>query len=281
MKRANHSVLLLFLLMISFSASEIFGQEFRTPRPSPNASVTQTIGVTDVTIHYSRPGVKNRTIWGELVPYNQIWRTGANEVTSITFSDPVKVNGNELDAGTYGIHTIPAENEWTIIFSKNTQVGCNSNYKEENAVLKIKVKPVHSEFTERLIFTFDDVTDNSAIVNLSWEKLRVPFTIETATQELTFAKAKNAIDWSVPMQAATYALQSNANLDQAMKWIDASILIDENYWNMRIKAQLLAKTGKKDEAVSVMEKAIDYGSKMVNKPFDFESMSNLLKEWKS
>lgn len=281
MKRANQSVLLLFLLIISFSAAEIFPQDFRTPRPSPNASVTQTIGVTDVTIHYSRPGVKNRTIWGELVPYNKVWRTGANEVTSITFSDPVKVNGNDLEAGTYGIHTIPAENEWTIIFSKNTEVGGSSNFKEENAALRIKVKPVQSEFTERMIFTFDDVTDNSAIVNLSWEKLQVPFTIETSTQELTFAKAGKAIDWSVPMQAATYALQSNANLDQAMRWIDASILINENYWNMRIKAQLLAKAGKKEEAVSVMEKAIEHGSKMENKPFDFEPMQNMLKEWKS
>lgn len=265
--------------LILFSLSNIFAQ-LKTPRPSPNASVSQMIGVTEVTIHYSRPGVKNRIIWGELVPYNEVWRTGANEVTSITFSDPVKINGNNLDAGTYGIHTIPTENEWTILFSGNTEIGGSSEFNENNVKLRIKVKPQQAEFTERMIFTFSDVTDNSSMVNLIWDKLKVSFKIETETQKLTIEKAKQKIDWAAPMQAAAYCLQNNFDLDQAMKWINISQQLEDNYWNSRIKARLLEKTGKKQEAISEMEKAINYGNKMKDKPFDFDQMKKLLVEWK-
>jgi hypothetical protein len=120
------SVLLIGLLLIPLNYP--FAQEFETPRPSPNATVSQTVGITHVTIDYSSPGVKGRKIWGGLVPYNEIWRTGANEVTSITFDDPVKINGNEIPAGTYGIHTIPGKSEWDIIFSKDTEVDAGSQF---------------------------------------------------------------------------------------------------------------------------------------------------------
>lgn len=279
MKKFNISFLLVCFLILFISTNDIFAQ-IRTPRPSPNASVTQIIGVTEVTIHYSRPGVKNRIIWGELVPYNKVWRTGANEVTSITFSDPVKINGNNLDAGTYGIHTIPTETEWTILFSGNTEVGQSSEFNENNVMLRIKVKPQPAEFTERMIFTFSDVTDNSSFVNLIWDKLKVPFKIETETQKLTLADAEEKIDWSTPMQAAAYCLQNNIELDKAMNWINVSQQINDNYWNSRIKARLLEKSGKKNEAISEMEKAINYGSKMKDKPFDFDQMQKLLAEWK-
>jgi tetratricopeptide (TPR) repeat protein len=264
-----------------FAISEIlFAQDFKTPRPSPNATVSQTIGITDVTIHYSRPGVKNRIIWGQLVPYNKVWRTGANEVTSITFTEPVKINGNPLPAGTYGIHTIPTENEWIFLFSGNTEVGASSEFKENDVVLKIKVKPETASFTERMIFTFTDVTDTSSNVNLIWDKLKVSFEIMTETQKLVLAKAEKAIDWSTPMQAAFYCLQNNLDLDKAMNWINASTEINENYWNLRIKARLLEKQGNKKEAIILMEKAINYGNEMRNKPPDFDQMQKLLKEWK-
>lgn len=264
-----------------FTFSEIlFAQDFKTPRPSPGATVSQTIGVTDVTINYSRPGVKGRVIWGQLVPYNKVWRTGANAVTSITFTDPVKINGNPLDAGTYGIHTIPTENEWTILFSGNTKVGGSSEFKVSDVVLKITVKPETADFTERMIFIFTDVTDTSSDVNLIWDKLKVSFTVTTETQKLVLAKAEKSIDWSTPMQAASYCLQNNVDLDKAMNWINASTEISENYWNLRIKARLMAKKGNKAEAITLMEKAIKYGNEMENKPFDFNQMQKLLKEWK-
>jgi Protein of unknown function (DUF2911) len=281
MSKFSQSILKFFVIfLILLGTSQVNAQQFRTPRPSPNATVIQTIGVTDITIDYSSPSVKERKIWGDLVPYDKIWRTGANEVTSITFSDPVKVNGNNLAAGTYGVHAIPREKEWDVIFSGDTKVNDPSNFDEKKEVLRIKVKPDQNSFTERMIFTFSDMTDNSATVNLLWEKIKVSFKVETETQELTLSKARKMIDWNTPFQAAQYCLNNNVNLDEAIKWIEASTLINENYWNMRTKARLFEKTGRKNEAVSIMERAIEIGNGMEDKPFDFEQMQKLLSDWK-
>lgn len=274
-------------LFYSFSAAcllltviAVNAQQFRTPRPSPNATITQTIGVTDVSIDYSCPGVKERKIWGDLVPFDKVWRTGANEVTSITFSDPVKVNGKSLTAGTYGIHTIPGENEWDVIFSGDTKVNDPSNFDEKKEKLRIKVKPVQNSYTERMAFTFSDMNENSAIVNLVWEKIKVSFKVEVETQELTLSKARNTVDWNTPFQAAQYCLTNNVNFDEAVKWIEASTLLNENYWNMRIKARILEKVGRKAEATSILERAVELGSGMKDKPFDFDQMQKMLSDWK-
>jgi hypothetical protein len=282
MFKSSQSILKFFLFFfpLFFMASLTNAQQFRTPRPSPNATVIQTVGVTDITVDYSSPAVKERKIWGELVPYDKIWRTGANEVTSITFSDPVKVNGNNLAAGTYGIHTIPREKEWDVIFSGDTKVNDPSNFDEKKEVLRIKVKPDQNSFTERMSFTFSDMTDNSAMLNLLWEKIKVSFKVETETQELTLSKARKMVDWNTPFQAAQYCLNNNVNLDEAIKWIEASTLMNENYWNMRTKARLLEKAGRKNEAVSIMQRAIEIGNGMEDKPFDFEQMQKLLSDWK-
>jgi hypothetical protein len=256
------------------------GQDFRTPRPSPDATVSQYVGVTKITVDYSSPGVKGRTIWGDLLPYGEVWRTGANEVTSVAFTDPVKINGSDLAAGTYGIHIIPGTNEWEIIFSKDTEVDGSSEYDEAKDALRLKVKPEEHPFTERMIFTITDMTENSAKVNLIWEKLKVSFNVDVNTQELTLQNARNAFDWGELMAGATYCLQNNVNLDEGFKWIEASSFINENYWNQRIKAQYLAKMDNKKEAIAVMEKAIDYGSMMKNAPFDFDNMKKMLAEWK-
>jgi hypothetical protein len=256
-----------------------FSQDFRLPRPSPDATVSQYIGITEVSIDYSSPGVKERKIWGELVPYGQVWRMGANEVTSITFSEDVKADGNELKAGTYGLHSIPGETEWTIIFSKDTKVNDGAAYDSSKDALRLKVKPEKSPFTERMIFVFTDMTENSAKVNLLWENIKVPFTIETNTHELTLQNARENIDWGSLMSAANYCLQNNINMDEGYKWIQASTLINENYWNTRVQAQYLAKMDRKQEAVKVMTKAIEYGSKMEQPPFDYENMKKMLASW--
>jgi hypothetical protein len=268
-----------FVLIFIFTLSAI-GQDIRTPRPSPNATVTQIVGVTEVSIDYSSPGVKGRKIWGGLVPYDEVWRTGANEVTSITFSDPVKVNGNDLPAGTYGIHTIPGELEWEIIFSKDTEVDGSSNYDSEKDALRIKVKPEEHHFMERMTFMFTDVTDNSVNVNLIWDKLKVSFAIETNTNELFLSNARKELSWAPTFQAAQYCLTADINLEEALDWIEASCLINEVYWNTRVKAQIQFNLGMKDEAVETMEKAIELGVKMENAPFDYENMKKMLADWK-
>ncbi|MDZ7625286.1 MAG: DUF2911 domain-containing protein [Ignavibacteriaceae bacterium] len=269
------SMALVFILSLNS-----FGQQIKTPRPSPDATVIQFVGVTEVKIDYSSPGIKGRKVWGELVPFGEIWRTGANEATTITFSDAVKINGSELPAGTYGIHTIPDENEWEFIFSKDTKVDGSSNFDKEKEVLRVKAKPEEHHFMERMTFLFTDVTDNSASVNLMWDKLEVSFNIETNTQELFLSKAREQLSWSPTFQAAQYCLTSNTNLEEALKWSEASCLISEVYWNTRVKAQLQNKLGMKNEAIATMEKAIGLGSKMESAPFDFDNMKAMLAEWK-
>lgn len=274
----NYTILLCLLVILG---TEINGQDFRTPRPSPDAAVIQDVGITRVTIDYSSPGVKGRTIWGELVPYGKVWRTGANEVTSITFSTPVNVNGNKLEAGTYGIHMIPGKEEWEVIFSGDTKKDDPSNYDGSKDVLRIKVKPQENPFTERMAFTITDMDENSANINLVWEKLKLTFGINAETQNLVLDNARHLNAWSDLTSAASYCLQNNINLDEGFNWINASVLINENYWNQRIKAQYLAKMGKYEEAAAVMEKAIDQGSKMDSPPFDFDNMKKKLSEWKA
>jgi len=272
------SILLFAALFVP--TNNIFAQEFETPRPSPNATVSQTIGITHVSIDYSSPGVKGRKIWGELVPYNEIWRTGANEVTSITFDDPLKINGNELPAETYGIHTIPGENEWEIIFSKDTEVDDGSQFDEKKEALRFKVTPQDVPFTERMTFTFTNTTDTYSEVNLIWDKLKVSFGLEASTEDLTLSKAR-ALSWVPTFQAANYCLTNSVALEEGLNWIEASVLIKEVYWNTRIKAQLLEKLGKKSEAIAAMQKAVKLGGEMENEPFDYERMTGLLAKWES
>jgi hypothetical protein len=190
------SKLLLFhfvLLISAFLISSTYAQNNQKKKPmvrvSPKASVSQTIGFTEVTINYSRPGVKGRKIWGGLVPYNKVWRAGANEATKFTFSKDVWINGNKLPAGSYAFFTIPTEKEWTLIFNKAAnQWGLDYAKNKDKDVLKIKAKPVETNYQEWLEYTFSDMNvqkagmKNSAVVNLVWDKLRIPFTVETETK---------------------------------------------------------------------------------------------------
>jgi len=272
------NALIIFSVMILSFIS--LAQDFRTPRPSPDATVSQFVGVTKITIDYSSPAVKDRKIWGELVPFGQVWRTGANEATTITFTDAVSINGNELAAGTYAIHCIPNANEWEIIFSKDVPVDGSSTLDPKKEILRIKVKPEEHHFLERMAFLFTDATENSVNVNLLWEKLKVSFKVDVKTQDLTLQKARDAFKWNQLMAGATYCLEKNTNLEEGFKWIQASSLINENYWNKRILAQYYAKMDKKSEAISTMEKAIELGGKMPDAPFDFDRMKQMLADWK-
>jgi hypothetical protein len=270
---------LLILSVLTFSIL-LTAQDFRTPRPSPDATVSQYVGVTKITVDYSSPAVKGRKIWGELVPFGQVWRTGANEATTITFTDAVNINGTELAAGTYGIHSVPNANEWEIIFSKDTPVDGSSTFDPKKEVLRIKAKPEEHHFMERMTFLFTDATENSVNVSILWEKLKVGFKVDVKTQDITLQKARDAFKWNQLMAGATYCLENNINLDEGFKWIQASSLINENYWNTRILAQYYDKMNKKSEAIAAMEKAIELGGKMPNAPFDFDRMKQMLADWK-
>jgi hypothetical protein len=179
---------LFVLLVLAFSVSA-FAQEkkqdkkhekpdVKKVRVSPKAGVFQTIGITDVNVSYSRPGVKNRKIWGELVPYNKVWRAGADEATKITFSTDVIIEGKKLPAGAYGFFAIPGENEWTLIFNKVADQWGAFTYNESEDALRIKVKPVSNSNHEWLLYSFTDMSSTTAQLNLIWEKLKVSLKIE-------------------------------------------------------------------------------------------------------
>jgi hypothetical protein len=181
----NLCVILIMALSVSAFAQQDKKQDKKHEKPvekkvrvSPKAGVFQTIGITDVNVSYSRPGVKNRKIWGELVPYNKVWRAGADEATKITFSTDVMIEGKKLPAGAYGFFAIPGENEWTLIFNKIADQWGAFTYNESEDALRIKVKPVSNSNHDWLLYSFTEMTPTSAQLNLIWEKLKVSFKIE-------------------------------------------------------------------------------------------------------
>src|SRR5512134_3901794 len=255
------------LLALALFANASGAADLKLPRPSQKAQVMQTVGLTDVTITYSRPGVKGREIWGGLVPYDKVWRTGANEATSITFSTDVKVNGQPLPAGTYSLHTIPTKDMWTVIFNKKADQWGSYSYSESDDALRVQVKPQPHEFTEWMQFSLPDIAVEKATVALDWEKLRVPFEIQVNTVEYALANARAAMaavapdDHQTPFRSASFAFQNNVALDEARQWIDKSISIKETWLNLRLKADMLAKEGKAAEAIGFAERAIEKGKK--------------------
>ncbi len=283
------------LFTLVFFASQFASAQLRLPRPSQKASVMQTIGVTDLTITYSRPGVKGRTIWGDapadakgeatlddgrirpagmpIVPNGHVWRTGANDATQFVVTDAVLINGQPLPAGEYSLHTIPGKDEWTVVFNSTANQWGSFNYDAKKDTLRVKAKPQWvADNHEWLSFSIDPLTDNSATVAIRWEKVRVPFTVEVKdVAAVTLSKARTTVssakadDWRTPFQAANYARQSKADadaaawFDQAIKILDASIAAKPTFQNLSSKSTVLFAAGKQPEALAAAEKAIEQG----------------------
>src|SRR5205809_1719412 len=200
------------------------------PRASQRAVVMQRIGITNITIRYHRPLVNGRKVWTPgIAPYGEVWRAGANENTTIEVSDPVSVEGQPLAKGIYGLHLIPGENEWTVIFSKNSSSWGSFSYDKAEDALRVTVKPQPAEFHEALTFDFDDVKPNSTTVTLRWDKVAVPFKVEADTKEIVKQSLHNQLrgrvqyEWQSWEEAANYFLESKTNLEEALKDADRSI----------------------------------------------------------
>lgn len=276
----NSRLMAVLLLITTFSLPN-FAQSI-TPAASPKATLTQAVGVSEITVTWSRPGVKGRKIWGGLIPFGEIWRTGANANTTIKFSDPVWINGKELPAATYGFHTIPGEKEWTLIISKDNNLAGSAGYKQENDAMRLTVTPkISAEHFERLMFDVVEVNDSTAEIMFAWDKLMVSFTVQFKTRALIADKVSKAFSWSTPLSYATYIMNNDMSTAEGLKWIDLSIAVQENYWNMRIKARLLDKAGKRGEAILAMDKAMRIAEGLSSAPFDIEDMRKMLKEWKN
>src|SRR5882757_9040204 len=211
--------------------------ELNIPRVSQRGTVSQRIGLTDITITYHRPEVGGREIWGKTVPLGKVWRAGANENTTITFSDDVSIEGKPLAAGTYGLHTIPDKDQWTIIFSKNSTSWGSFSYDEKEDALRVNVKPQAGDFEEALAYTFEDLKPNSTAVTLRWAKVAVPFHISADVNAIVLQSIKNQLrsvggfSWAGYDEAALWVLDNNYNLEEALKWEDTSIQNEERFEN--------------------------------------------------
>ncbi len=301
------------LILLSAFSAALAQAPLRLPRPSQKASVMQTVGVTDITIIYSRPGIKGRKIWGDapsgaapgtatlddararakdapIVFFGHVWRTGANEATMFEVTDGVLINGQPLAAGRYSLHTIPVKDgEWTIIFNSDAGQWGSFSYDEKKDVLRVKAKPqVVADNQEWLMYSLDPVADNSAQVSIRWEKVNVPFTVEVKdVKALTLEKARASLaaakpdDWQIRVQAANFALQNKLNTEEAMQWLDQSIKIRENFNNVGLKARTLAEQGKTAEAIAAGEKAIQLGKAANANAQALADMEKRVAEWKS
>lgn len=233
------------------------------PRQSQHAQVTQRIGITDITINYHRPLVNNRKVWDGLVPYGQVWRAGANENTTISFSDPVTIEGKALDKGTYGLFMIPTADQWTIIFSKSSTSWGAFTYNQAEDALRVTVKPATAEMHNTLTYDFDNVEPNSAVVTMAWEKVAVPFKVGVDVHEIVEASVKKQIrglgqyTWEGWDEAANYLLAEKIALDDALAYADKSIGVEDRYDNELTKSKVLTALNRKDDAAAAQKKALD------------------------
>jgi Tfp pilus assembly protein PilF len=233
------------------------------PRDSQHSAITQRLGITDITISYHRPQVKGRQIWGKVVPYGEVWRAGANENTTIKFTDPVTIEGQPLAKGIYGVHMIPGESQWTVIFSKDSTAWGSFTYNQADDALRVTVKPQASEAHEVLTYDFDDVKADSAVVTLRWEKVAVPFKVEVKVHDIVQASLHNQLQglaqytWEGWDDAASYLVDQKYDLDEALKYEETSIKTEPRFDNYLTKARILDAMGRKDDAQTAKKQAIE------------------------
>ena len=251
------------------------------PRPSPSATVKQTVGLTDITIAYSSPAVKGRTIWGDVVPYDEIWRAGANECTKVTFSTAVAVAGKPVAAGSYCLFLLPTRAGWTFILNKDTSLSGTSGYKAENDVLRVPAAATGIPPRERLAYSVIDFSDDGGTLALEWDKLRVGVHFELATREAVMAAIRSlkTDEWRPYASAARYLLDTKTEPALAMDLVDRSIKLKEEWSNLWVKAQLLAAAGKTKEAIALAQKAQDLGKKTPGFAFQ-DDISKVVAGWK-
>jgi tetratricopeptide (TPR) repeat protein len=282
---------LVILLGATFATAQQPQAQYKPIFPSQKASVMQTIGVTDVTISYSRPAIKGRTIFADappemearakgeatldnqnerkagepIVPFNHVWRAGANDATVFQVTDDVLINGQPLKAGTYSLSAIPGKDEWTIIFNNDYGQWGAFAYDAKKDALRVKAKPQPiAQSQELLAYSFDPVTANAATVNLRWEKVNVPFTVEVKDVKAAWRArtdaliAANPANEVFPIQAAN-AFAADKNWDEALKYVDQSIKTKPTFRGLSAKATILHNAGKKDEALAVADQAIAKG----------------------
>jgi hypothetical protein len=260
--------------------------DLKLPRPSPKAVLSQTIGLTDFTVTYSRPGVKGRKIWGGLVPYGEVWRTGANEATSFVTTGESTIAGKKLPAGEYSLYTIPTETDWTMIISTEKGAWGSFTYDKAKDASRLTVKPAAAPHEEWMRFTFENLTPSSGDLVLHWEKLQLTIPIEVATHDQAMANIRAAMaemkadDSQTPYRSAQYCFNAGVNLDEAMAWAEQSVARKAGFFNLSLLADMKMKAGNTKEAIATAERALKVGKEDPDKP-DTRPIEGKLSEWKA
>ena len=274
----------LLIVLAAVLAGEVSAQtpSLNFPAASPAATLTQRVGLTDITVVYSRPGVKDRAIFGGIVPYGQVWRAGANQATKITFSTPVKLEGHDVPAGTFALFAIPGENEWTIILSTNVQQWGAFQYNQKDDLLRFQVKPVNTiSSIETFTIEFNHIRDESAVINLAWDRIVVPIhlavdvTSKLAPQiEAEMAKPGKKTD-QFYFQAATFYYNHDLDLKKALNWVNAGLADNPQiaYEMLHLKAQILAKQGDKTGAIAAAKQSSELAIKAEGASSSFVKMN--------
>lgn len=269
------------LAIIMVANMGLFAQQIQMPQASPSAKIAQKIGLTDVTVDYSRPGTKGRKIFGELVPYGEVWRTGANGATILTFSTDVEIDGKTVPQGQYALYSIPGKTAWTIILSKDTKLWGAIGYDPKNDLMRFEVEPNKlSRIYETFEISFNNMADNGADLSIKWDQTRVDFRIVTEVDAIVMAEIKKLVietdstDPTLLYSAANYYFTNQKDLPLANTWITKSVESDPKYWTMHLKAKIELALGKKTEALESANKSKELAIK-ANNP-DYVSLNDRL-----
>lgn len=271
-----------FSALVALASVPALAQQLELPAASPSAKVTQKVGLTEITIDYASPGVKGRKVWGDLVPWDKPWRTGANAATKITFSRDVTFGGKPVPAGTYSIVTVPSAKGWTVALNKELGLWVGAKpYDTKDDVVRVPATTAEIPNRERLTFLFSNTTDDETSLDLEWEKLRVSVPIKVDTTAHTQASIKATLEGAgrAHANAARYVADTSKDYDTALKYVDTSIAIQSNWYNNWIKADILARKGQYAEARKFAQASWDLGNKDPNFFFR-DAVSKALTEWK-
>jgi len=255
MKKLFTAALAAFAFLISDA------QTLSTPQPSPTQTVKQNFGLSNIELSYSRPGIKGRKVFGDLVPYGKVWRTGANQATTLSFGEEVMIGGTKVPAGKYGLLTIPDEKEWTIIISKQTDVTSPDAYKQDQDVVRVKAAPMQLPFPiETFTISFDDMKGGSCNLGIMWDNVYLAFPITTDVDSKVMKSIENIMnkDNRPYYNAASYYFDNGKDLNQALTWVNKAVEAQPNAqpWVHTLKTRILAKLGKKEEAMAAAKNAI-------------------------
>ncbi len=276
--------IILSLLVVSFAFTA--SAQIKTPAPSPSQKIIQKVGLTDVTLEYSRPSMKGRKIFGGLEEYGKVWRTGANENTKLTFSTDFMIEGKTLKKGTYALYTVPGEKTWDIIlYSDATNWGNPRKWDEEKVAAKVTVTPFQMPMPiETFTITFDDLTNNTAVLGIMWENVYVPFKFEVPTDKMVSAsisKIMNGPTANDMYGAAVYYLQAGKDIKQAQTWIDKAVEMTSDkprFWFLRQQSLIHAKAGNTKGAIAAAKASLKYATEAGNAGYIKMNKASL-KEW--